>query len=145
MSEEVANVPIGWEDYFREVDAEEEGERLDARIHLALARLDLDAGRLSNDTIALEQAHDRIKSRDRWLLARDLLVMESRLEILSGNTKSAFRRLKKGVLGKRGIDAPETWALLAIAAHANGDTKVFERAAERAQELGVDLGPLTRE
>jgi hypothetical protein len=138
----VAAVPPGWEEFFRDVDVASEGRSLDARIRLALARLELDDGRLSEAETELEHASDLVRSRDRWLLASDLLVAESRLELLSGDARAAFRRLKKNLLGKRGIDAPETWALLAIAADAVGDTEVFDRAAERAGELGVDLGPL---
>jgi len=145
LSEEVTDVPQGWEDYFYDTDVTVEGERLDARIHLTLARLDLDAGRVDDAAIDLDRARDVIKSRDRWYLARSLLVVESRIELLSGDARAAYRRLKKGVLGKRGIDNPETWALLAIAADAAGETEVFERASTRADELGVDLGPLTRD
>jgi len=142
LAADVAIVPEGWEDYFHDVNVETEGERFDARIYLALVRLDLDAGRLDDARAGLELAREQIKSRDRWLLAESLLVLESRLELLSGDTKAAHRRLKKGVLGQRGIDTPETWALLAVSAHQVGDTEVFDRAVERAVELGVDLGPL---
>jgi len=140
----VAVVPPGWEDSFRDVDVESEGASLDARIRLALARLDLDAARVADATRELGLARDLVKSRDRWLLDRDLLVVESRIELLSGDPESAFRHLKKKVLGKRGVDLPETWALLAIAAHEIGNIEVFDVAVERAEALGVDLGPLER-
>jgi len=140
----VAVVPPGWEDSFRDIDVESEGESLDARIRLALARLDLDAGKLADARRELELARDLVKSRDRWLLAEDLLVVESRRDLLSGDPRSAFKSLKKKVLGKRGIESPETWALLAIAASEVGDSKIFDQAAERAEDLGVDLGPLER-
>jgi hypothetical protein len=91
----------------------------------------------------LQDAENLIRGDDRWALARDLLVVESRLRLLSGQTKRAYRQLKKGVLGDRAIRSPATWALLAIAARAEGDTELALRAAERAKELNVDLGPLT--
>jgi hypothetical protein len=140
----VAVVPPGWEDLFRGSDVASEGERLDARIRLALTRLDLDAGRLQDAARELRIARDLIASRDRWLLDDDLLVVESRLDLLSGDAGSAFKRLKKRVLGKRGAGSPEIWALVAIAAHEVGAKDVLDQATERAEELGVDLGPLAR-
>lgn len=140
----VAVVPPGWEDSFRDIDVEPEGASLDARIRLALARLDLDAGTLGDARQELGLARDLAKSRDRWLLAEDLLVVESRLDLLSGDPGSAFKRLEKKVLRKRRIGSPETWALLAIAATDVGDIEVLDLAVERAEALGVDLGPLER-
>ncbi len=141
----VAVVPPGWEDSFRDIDVESEGESLAARIRIALARLDLDAGRLADARREFELARDLVRSRDRWLLGEDLLVVESWLDLLSGDPRSAFKRLKKMVLGKRGIDSRETWTLLAIAAREVGEIEVLELAVERVEELGVDLGPLIGE
>jgi len=140
----VAVVPTGWEASFAPVDVTAEGRRLDARIRLALARLHLDAGRLAEARTEVTLARDLVASRDRWLLAADLLAVESRLDLLSGDAKPALRRLQDAVLGRRGVETPETWTLLAVAAAAVGDTDVLNTAAERASKLGVDLGPLTR-
>ena len=134
--------PEGWEHLLPKVDEEREGESVNARIHLALASIHLDAGRLASAEVELQQAADLVKGRDRWSFAGDLLVVDSRLNLLSGDSKTAFRDLKKGVLGPRGIENRETWTLLAIAAHQVGDTEVFLQARDRAGELGVDLGPL---
>jgi tetratricopeptide (TPR) repeat protein len=142
LETEVALIPAEWESYFRPIDAEEEGERLDARIQLALTRLHLDAGRLDIAEAEFDRGRELVKRQDRWRLADDLLVLESRLDLLAGDSKSAFRRLKKGVLGKRSIETPETWALLAIAADATGNTEELDLALDRAADLGVDLGPL---
>jgi len=144
LAADVAEVPPGWEGFFRDIDVESEGDGLDARIRLALARLDLDAGELAAARTEFELAADLIKSRNRWLLEKDLLVVEGRLDLLSGDPRSAFKRLKKRVLGKRGVDSREVWALLAIAARQVDDAEVFEQAVERAEELGVDIGPLSR-
>ena len=141
----VAVVPAGWEPVLAASDPEAEGRRLDARIRLALARLDLDAGRLREAAAELAAARDLVASRDRWLLAADLLVAESRLDLLSGADRRAFRRLRDEVLGRRAVETPETWALLAVAAHAVGDTEIAVRAAALAARLGVDLGPLAEE
>jgi hypothetical protein len=143
LEAEVALIPTAWESYFRPVDIEEEGEGLDARIRLALTRLHLDAGRLNLAETEFELAGELVKRQDRWRLADDLLILESRLDLLSGDARSAFRRLKKGVLGKRSIETPETWALFAIAADATGNTEELDLALERATDLGVDLGPLS--
>jgi hypothetical protein len=140
----VAVVPPGWEDSFRDIDVESERQSLDARIRLGLARLDLDAGKLADARRELELARDLVKSRDRWLLAEDLLVVESRLDLLSGDPRSAFKRLEKKVLGRRGVDSPETWTLLVVAAYEVGDLETLALAAERAEALGVDLGRLER-
>lgn len=142
---EVAVIPAGWEDVFRYVDVDAERASLDARIRLALTRLDLDAGDSRGAKIEFGRAAKSVKSRDRWLLDHDLLVVESRLQLLTGDPQSAFKLLEKRVLGRRGIESPETWALLAVAAHQVGDTEVFSRARDRADELGVDLGPLALE
>jgi tetratricopeptide (TPR) repeat protein len=142
LAAELAVIPADWVQVFRRVDAEGEGERLDARIRLALARLDLDAGQLDAAAAELERARDLVTSRDRWLLARELLVLESRLNLLAGDALRAFKNLRKGVLGRRGIESPETWALLAIAAHATGNTEELGLALDRAADVGVDLGPL---
>jgi hypothetical protein len=138
----VAVVPPGWEALLAPEDPAVESRRLDARIRLALARLHLDAGRLDEARREIAAARDLVASRDRWLLAADLLVVESRLDLLSGADGRAFRRLRDEVLGRRAVETPETWALLAVAAHAVGDTEVAARAARRAARLGVDLGPL---
>jgi tetratricopeptide (TPR) repeat protein len=137
--------PEGWEHLLPIVDEEREGERVDARIHLALASTYLDTGRLAEAETELRKAADLVKGRDRWSFAGDLLVVEARLDLLSGDPSAAYKDLKKGVLGTRGIQNRETWTLLAIAAHQVGDTEVFDQAAERAEELGVDLGPLRRD
>lgn len=142
LAAEVAVVPPGWDDFFEDIDVTVAGERLDARIRLALARLDLDDGELASAKAELETARDLVKSRDRWLLDHDLLVVESRLLLLSGESLTAFKLLKKRVLGRRGVESRETWALLAIAAYRVGDFTVFAQARDRADELGVDLGPL---
>jgi tetratricopeptide (TPR) repeat protein len=143
LEAEIARIPLGWRDYFPMFDAEREANRANARTHLALASIQLDAGRMGGAERELQDAENLIRGDDRWALARDLLVVESRLRLLSGQTKRAYRQLKKGVLGDRAIRSPATWALLAIAARAEGDTELALRAAERAKELNVDLGPLT--
>lgn len=142
LGSEVAVVPAGWEDFFRDLDAEAEGERLDARIRLELARLALAEGRIGEAAIELARARDLVTGADRWLLGEDLLVVESRVDLLANDAQSAFKRLRRSVLGRRGADTPETWALLAVAARAVGDDEVFDQAVARARELGVDLGPL---
>jgi hypothetical protein len=142
LGAEVAVVPPGWEDAFRGIDVEVEGDSLDARIRLALARLDLDAGMLEDARREIELADELVKGRDRWFLDEDLLAVESRLELLSGDPRSAFRRLKKDVLGSRGRDSRELWALLSIAAIGVGDAEIADLARDRAAELGVDMGPL---
>ena len=142
LGAEVAVVPPGWEEFFRDIDAESEGASLNARIRLALARLDLDAGMLEEARREFDLAADLVRSRDRWLLGEDLLVVESRLDLLSGDPRSAFRLLKKNIFGNRGRDSRELWALLAIAAHLVGDDEIADSARDRAADLGVELGPL---
>ena len=39
----------------------------------------------------------------------------------------------------------ETWALLAVAARQTGDDEVLAQASDRAEDLGVELGPLRPE
>jgi len=145
LDAEIAVVPFGWEDFFPDVDVVEAGERLDARIRLALARLELDDANPAAAGIEFEIAGDLVKSRDRWILDHDLFVVESRYLLLAGEAQSAFKLLKKRVLGRRAIESRETLALLAIAAHEVGDITVFTEARDRAEELGVDLGPLIRD
>ena len=134
--------PEGWEELLPVVDEDAERARVDARIHLALASTYLDLGRTAEAEVEIEKAGESIKGRSRWSFAGDLLVVESRLRLLSGDPKTAFKELRKGVLGTRGIRNRETWALLAIAAHQVGEVEVFEQARDRAEDLGVDLGPL---
>lgn len=141
---EPLNFPEGWEELLPVVDEEDERIRVDIRIHLALASAHLDAGRLTEAETEFGKAVDLVKGRNRWSFADDLLVVESRLNLLSGDTKTAFKDLKKGVLGTRGIQDRETWTLLAIAAHQEGDTETFKQARDRAEELGVALGPLKK-
>jgi hypothetical protein len=137
-------IPPRWDDVFDWVDVEAEEAALGARIWLALARLDLDAGGLAAAKTGIDRASDLIRGRDRWFLADELLALEARFELLSGDARSAFRRLRRRVLGHRGPGSPESWALLAIAADRVGDAEIYRLAADRAAELGVDLGPLTR-
>jgi hypothetical protein len=138
----VVAVPEGWGDAVEVADPESRAASLDARIRLALARLALDAGDIAAAGAQLDLARDLIRGRDRWLLDRELLVVASRLALLSGDPRTAYRELKRRVLGDRPLSRPETWALLAIAARGVGDDDLFSRARDRALELGVELGPL---
>ena len=141
----VAVVPPGWEDFFQVVDVSSRRDSLDARIRLALARLDLDDGDLDAAKTEFETARDLVKSRDRWLLDHDLLVVESRLLLLSGDSQSALKLLKEESARQTERRLPPKpgpcWRSPPVRSTTG---EVLDRARNRATELGVDLGPLGR-
>jgi hypothetical protein len=144
LSAPISVIPEKWRDGIRPFDPDEEARSIDAHIRLEMARIYLDVERVADAARELALADDLIRGSDRWELAADVLAAESRIDLLSGNAKPAFRRLKKRIFGSRGLNSSETWALLAVAAHAVGESEVFDRAASRAEDFGVDLGPLKK-
>jgi tetratricopeptide (TPR) repeat protein len=119
-------------------------QALDARAHLGLARLQLDAGQLDEAAESLELARKSVGSSRRWLIEGSLEVLSARLELLRGDAQTAYRRLRRGVLKRGEVDSTEAHLLLAIAAQKTGDKEAARAAVEVAREKGADVSLLER-
>ena len=122
--------------------------RLDARIHLALARRHLDAGRPAVAERALDQARRARVAADRLVGRRDhrpgatAVVLAARARLARGDARGAYRLLNRALRKERRIGGAEAVALHAVTAHAVGETKALARSLEEARGLGVEVSAL---
>lgn len=118
-------------------------ERLrSASIHLELARLSLDDGRLEEAGALLEGAQRVTKGWERSLNVEQVRRLEARLALLRGDPETTFRKLDRAILKRGTSDATEGYLLLAIAARATGKTEAFEEALEVARKRGARVALL---
>jgi len=125
-----------------EVDTQRAARAVDASIHVLLGRMFLDDDRLEEAAEELEMAERTLEREDRWRFDRQLLPLEARLFLLSGEPGAAHRILRKELGGRHTLESAEAWALFAVASSLTDQSKDYLRACGRALELGVDLGPL---
>lgn len=151
-------------------DSEEEDKRWydhreQIQCHLGLARLQLDRGFDDLARAELDATEQILKSLDRWdrwLLKGSSLIVESRLDIRSGDYKRAYQRLSRELRldfpmldsdtiadaarrqrFKRGSRmGGDAYALLAVAAYETDHRAVALRAMEEAEERGADITEL---
>jgi hypothetical protein len=123
-------------------DVEASGRGFDTSLHVLLARLYLDLGRLDAAAERIELARAGLRREDRWQFEGELLALEARLAIVGGRPEQALRELRR----TRGRDAQlasaEVAALDAIASHLAGAPDEWAAACRDARSRGVDLGPL---
>ena len=110
-------------------------------IHLELARLQIEHGRAGEAEQEMNIARHDIQDDESWFYRDELLVLDSRLDLLKGDAAGAFRRLRAGILN-RGIDNVEAYALLAVAAKRAGRPDDLTRWVDLARRHGVDVKAL---
>jgi tetratricopeptide (TPR) repeat protein len=125
-----------------ELDAGRAVSVVDTGIHLGLARILLDDDRVEEAVQQLEAARDTIGRGDRWQFEPEMVALEARSLLLSGQPEAAQRQLKRSLTGRLSLESVEGWALFAVASHVTGRTEDSLSACRHAVELGVDLGPL---
>ncbi|MEO7796055.1 MAG: M1 family aminopeptidase [Thermoanaerobaculia bacterium] len=123
-------------------DLEREGRGLDARAHLGLARLAVEAGDLTSAKRELAVSAKGLDHGQRSAIEGQASLLEARIDLASGNAAGAYRRLKRLVVSREAMDGTEGWLLLAIAAHETGQKETLDQALEVARRRSVDLGPL---
>jgi Peptidase family M1 domain len=123
-------------------DVEANGRALDTSLHVLLARLYLDTGRLDKAAERIELARTRLRREDRWQFERELLALDGRLAIQSGRPEQALRELRQAVDRDAELESTEVAALLAVASHLAGTPGEWIAACRDARSRGVDLGPL---
>ncbi len=111
---------------------------LEARAHLGLARLCMDAGRADCEdeiTAAKKSAGGLVY----FWVEDEVDVLESRAQVLRGETAKALKHLRREVLKREDLDRTEAWLLLAIAARQEHDAESLRQASEEAKKRGVDM------
>jgi hypothetical protein len=134
----MVGVPDSWQD--ADQDLARQTRLLNIRIHLALARLYLDANRFDEASARLTEARALLTRSDRWQFEKDLVAADARLKLRRGEAQAAFDQLVKSLRDRRYSRTGETYALLAIAAYEIGDQQSLHEARKRAEEHGVDTG-----
>ncbi len=124
------------------LDVEASGRGIDTSLHILLARLYLDRGRLAEAAERIELARARLRREDRWQFERELLALEARLAILGGRPDQALRELRQALGRDAELESTEIAALLALASHLAGQPADWTVACRDARSRGVDLGPL---
>ena len=114
---------------------ERESKILDARIRRELAWIMIDVNRLDEARAQLEAAQETYEDIS-------TVRAESRLELLTGDARSAYRRLRRAVLKRRQDTGTPAWMLLAIAARESDETKALERAMAALERRGIDTSLL---
>ena len=114
--------------------------RLDARLHLALAELALDAGDTAGAERELEAADDAVGLAGPGLLEGWFDLVEGRLALARGDAAAAYRKLRKTDAGWA-----EASLFRALAARAAGRTADFRAAIAEAKERGADVSALGAE
>jgi hypothetical protein len=124
------------------LDVEASGRGLDTSLHLLLARLYLDRGRLAETAERIELARARLRREDRRQFERELLALEARLAIRNGRPDQALRELRQALDRDAELESTEVAALLALASHLAAPPDEWTEACRDARSRGVDLGPL---
>lgn len=134
----------------------------DARIRLALARLQLEQGRQDEARRELDAVEEAL-SDDEIIFRMERDALRSRLEVLRGDYEPAYRRLKrtlkqsvprggrftyraalwKARLGSEPEALTEAYVLLAIAALQTGNHDEYRWAVQEARMRGADVEALT--
>jgi hypothetical protein len=141
LDQPMVNVPASWQDAAS--DLEYQKRVLDIQIHLALARLYLDNGRLSDTDNQLVAARSLMTGGDRWQFDHQLLAVEARLKLKRGDPRAAYDLLFKPLQNHQYARAGETFALLAIAARALDKKQVQREASRQAEAHGIDMTALS--
>jgi len=136
-----------------------DAESQDLKIRLALVRLYLEQGREAKAVSSLDAIDAEHSERERPPFRVQREALRSRAELRQGATDNALRRLRKllrpasshrnlsvglGFAATTRVSSDrsamaEAYALLAIAADAEGDDATFGWAAAEARDRGVDL------
>jgi hypothetical protein len=124
------------------LDVEASASVVDTSLHILLARLYLDRGRLAEAAERIELARARLRREDRWQFERELLALEARLAILGGQPDQALRQLRQALGRDAELESTEIAALLALASHLAGQPADWTVACRDARSRGVDLGPI---
>jgi hypothetical protein len=140
LAAELEAYPEAWRGLAGDVDYE--GRFLDVMTRIALTRLYLDTDREDEAEKQLRRAVKNVPSADRFRLQPYLLALEARLDLRQGNAQRAYKSLRKKLMGSRGAESAEGWALLTVASHVVGRQEMFQTACARAAQFGVDLGEL---
>ena len=125
-----------------EVDVEASGRIADISLDIELARLYLDRGRLAEAGERVARARSRMLRDDRWRFGHELLALEARLAIRSGQPARALVELRKALERDPEAVSAEVAALLAVACRLAGPPDEWPAACRDARGRGVDLGPL---
>jgi len=141
LDETIVDVPDGWLRLDPD-EMEQQGRVLEARIHLTLARLYLDQGRLDPARVELDLAEGAPRRSERHLVKDELVVLSARLAFKEGRADQAYRMLRKRFGAGDASGPAEGFALLAVAARATGHEPQYHQACRQAVRRGVDLGPL---
>ncbi len=143
-------------------DLDDDARLTDARIHLDLARIDLNRGRADGALDSLQRA-EKLLGREFYNAYRSIRRrLWTRLDLRDGKYEDAYRRLE----GKVRLTFPnnsgesladvlrrtkwksgrfgtaEDYAALAVAAFEIGNDTVARRAADEAEERGAEMAPL---
>jgi hypothetical protein len=142
LDAEVLSMPDHW--LPQAIDIDREALDIDARIHLALARLYLDQNSLDQAEAQLDAADDLVSVTQRYheQSLKDLLCLQARLDLARGRADDAYRNLRRKLLGHHALSSAEGFALLAIAAYATGHRQELQLALERARAGGFDVADL---
>jgi hypothetical protein len=136
----IVDYPSSWQDAAGETA--DEGRLVAARIRLALSRLFLDSDRDAAAAAELELARDLIPGGYRRRFEGDVVALDARLKLRAGNSKGAFKALRRSILKEGEVDSAEGYALLAIAARLMDEDEIFDNACRRAARLGADVEAL---
>lgn len=120
------------------------GEYWDVAAHLELARLALDRGTDDEAASRLESARASMKKLDlayRWYLDSATELVQCRFDLRHGDSRSVAKRLER-LWDAGALADAEGLLLLAVAAKATGDSDLFERALEAAEERRAEVGDL---
>lgn len=137
-------------------------DKQNLEIRLALVRLHLEQGREAEAQASLDAIDAEESQRERSHLRVEREALRGRIEIDQGRADQALKRLRKLLrpasarrnvsaglglaptlpIGADGSALAEAYALLAIAAHVEGDDATFDWAAAEARDRGVDLTQL---
>jgi hypothetical protein len=123
------------------LDVEASGRGIDTSLHILLARLYLDRGRLA-EAAGGSSSPVPASREDRWQFERELLALEARLAILRGRPDQALRELRQALGRDAELESTEIAALLALASHLACQPADWTAACRDARSRGVDLGPL---
>lgn len=120
-------------------DFKNEGQGLDARIHLQLARLHLDQGGAVDARGAFDRAEKLTTGPLRYQLGGQLKTLEARLAIHAGDFERAYAILRKAILRRGEVDSAEGLLLLAIAARETDHRDDYQAAVDAAAAKGADV------
>ncbi len=140
LTVEATPLPENWKHL--EGHSEYEARVMDSLIRFALIRLYLDHGRIDEAAHEYKALEDSFRRSDRLRFREALAVFAARIDLAQGDSLRAYSVLRKTFHGRKAIDSPEGYALLAVAAYLTDHDEVYGKARTRALDRGVDLGEL---